>query len=292
MGIASLSAQVPAISFDTPEAAVSALQEAVTSTNLPALKDLFGPTGGYLINPDPVLASTEIGLFATRFAEGHHLTVEGPGRQVLEVGSEAWPFPVPLVETGGRWQFDADVGREEIQNRRIGANELSVIQSLRAYVSAQRVYASEDRDGDDVLEYAEKFLSSPGMKDGLYWSPDLDGSESPLGPAIAAAQEIGYSGFEAASITPRPFYGYYFKILTRQGRHTPAGAYSYRINGHMIGGFAAVAWPVEYGESGVMTFLVNQQGRIYQRDLGQKTGRIAGKMTDYDPGEGWTVSID
>lgn len=294
MGIVSLSAPAPIVSFDTPEAAVTALRAAVVSTNLAGIKELFGPAGSYLVNPDPVMAANDLRKFSDSLIEAHHLSVVDPDRQVLDVGNQEWPFPMPLVQVGGRWQFDADAGREEILNRRIGANELDVLQSLRAFVAAQREYASEDRDGDDVLEYARKFLSSPGKKDGLYWPPDLDGSESPLGPAIAAAQDAGYtdlvSSTEAA--TSQPFHGYYFRILTRQGKHTPAGAYDYIINGHMIGGFAAVAWPVEYGETGVMTFLVNQQGRVYQSDLGPRTVKIAGKMTEYDTGAGWGVSSD
>ncbi len=212
---------------------------------------------------------------------------------VLEVGTNFWPFPVPIVKQGGRWFFDTEAGKEEILSRRIGKNELAVLQVVRAYVDAQREYASRDRNGDEVLEYAQRLASTPGTKDGLFWPPDLDGEISPLGPMVAEAQGAGYEMKGKGSDTTRePFRGYFFKILTRQGKHAPGGKYDYIINGHMIGGFALVAWPAEYGESGIMTFIVNQQGRVYQRDLGAKTGKLAAAMKVYDPDSSWLVSPD
>jgi len=287
-----LHAAEPPQSFDRPEDAAIALQTAVRSPDAAALHTIFGTAGDYLVNADPVIAAKESAAFAAGMEQGHHWVESGPGRQVLEVGTNSWPFPVPLVQQNGRWQFDPEAGREEILDRRIGANELKVLQTLRAFVAAQREYAGEDRNGDDVLEYARKFISSPGLKDGLYWPLDLDGTESPIGPAVAEAQTEGYRFAGKSDDAPRPFHGYYFRILTRQGRHTPAGAYNYLINGHMIGGFAAIAWPAEYGETGIMTFEVNQQGRVYQQDLGPRTGRLAGRIREYDVGEGWTVSPD
>ena len=278
--------------FASPEDAVAALRDAVSSSNHGAIADIFGPEGDYLINADPVMASEEIGQFSRRLSDGFQLVPTSENRRVLNVGTNAWPFPVPIVQSQGHWQFDADAGREEILDRRIGGNELKVLESLRAFVAAQREYAGVDRDGDEILEYARRFISSPGKQDGLYWPPDLDGTESPMGPLVASAQREGYEKRSHADDGPRPFHGYYFKILTRQGRHTAAGAYNYIINGHMIGGFAAVAWPAEYGETGIMTFLVNQQGRVYQRDLGPKTGRIAARMKEFDLGKGWSVSTD
>ena len=174
-----------------------------------------------------------------------------------------------------------------------GETNVSTLQSVRAYVEAQREYAMKDRDGDEVLEYAQKFMSSAGKKDGLYWPSNLDGEVSPLGPLVADAQAQGYRrkpGAEDAE--PQPFHGYFFKILTRQGKAAPLGKYSYIINGKMIGGFALVAWPAEYGESGIMTFIVNQQGRVYQKDLGPDTAKKAPGIKAYDPDKSWTVSPD
>ena len=193
----------------------------------------------------------------------------------------------------GSGTFDTEAGKDELLSRRIGKNELSTLQSVRAYVEAQRDYASKDRDGDEVLEYAQKFRSTPGTKDGLYWPPDLDGEMSPLGPLVAEAQDQGYlTKAKEESAAPEPFHGYFFKILTRQGKHAPGGKYDYVINGNMIGGFALVAWPAEYGESGVMTFIVNQQGKVYQRDLGTNTAKIVKKLSAYDPDKDWQVSPD
>jgi hypothetical protein len=197
------------------------------------------------------------------------------------------------VKREGQWYFDTEGGKEELLNRRIGRNELAVLQTVRAYVDAQREYAMKDRDGDEVLEYAQKFRSSPGRKDGLYWPADLDGEISPLGPFVAEAQEQGYGRrSREEGDDPQPFHGYYFKILTRQGRHAPGGKYDYLINGNMIGGFAMVAWPAEYGESGIMSFIVNQQGRVYQQDLGARTPTIVRRMKEYDCGPGWQASPD
>ncbi|MBL9172292.1 MAG: DUF2950 domain-containing protein [Verrucomicrobiales bacterium] len=278
--------------FASPEDAVAALRDAVTRSDTASITAIFGTEGSYLINPDPVMAASELNRFSQALSQGYQIVPTGPDRRELDAGTNGWPFPVPIVESSGTWRFDAAAGREEILNRRIGADELKVLESLRAFVAAQREYALSDRDGNDILEYAGKFISAPGRKDGLYWPPELDGTESPMGPLVAAAQQEGYSPRSSESATARPFHGYYFKILTRQGRHAPAGAYDYRINGHLIGGFAAVAWPAEYGETGVMTFIVNQQGRVYQKDLGPKTASIASRMKEYDPGTGWVVSPD
>jgi hypothetical protein len=210
---------------------------------------------------------------------------------VLEVGPVLWPFPVPLLRTSLGWQFDIAEGREEILNRRIGRNELNVLRIMRAFVQAQREYANQDRDGDEVLEYAQKLGSSPGMTDGLYWSPTLNGELSPFGPLVAYAQAQGYSRSTGkAAGQAQPFHGYFFKILSGQGKHAPGGRYDYVINGNMIGGFAMVAWPAQYSESGIMTFVVNHQGRVYQRDLGDKTGRVAQSIHRYDPDKSWGLS--
>jgi hypothetical protein len=210
------------------------------------------------------------------------------------LGDDLWPFPVPIVKKDGGWFFDTDAGKDELLNRRIGKNELAAIPAMRAYVDAQRDYAGKDHDGDEVLEYAQRLVSSPGKEDGLYWPPAFDGDVSPLGPLVAYAQAEGYSPElrEEEEAERGPFHGYYFKILTRQGKHAPGGKYNYVTNGNMIGGFALVAWPAEYGDSGIMTFIVNQQGRVYQKDLGPTTSKIAQKMSTYDPDPTWKVSPD
>ena len=263
------------------------------TTNRTALGEIFGPAAADLVNPDPVQAASEFTEFAGRLDITNRLVRESEARRVLEIGPDAWPFPVPIVEQGGRWFFDTAAGKDELLNRRIGRNELATLKVVRAYVEAQREYAASDHDGSEVLKYAQRIISSPGKKDGLYWPPDLDGELSPLGPLVADAERAGYGeGKTDPDNAARPFHGYFFKILTRQGKHAPGGKHDYIVNGHMIGGFALVAWPAEYGKSGIMTFIVNQQGRVYQKDLGLKTAATVGAMKMYDPEKTWTVSPD
>ncbi len=277
--------------FATPEDAVKALAVAATSKDKDALRVIFGPSVSDIENPDPVQATNEVAWFAATLAITNRIVHESGSKCVLELGKDFWPFPIPIVKKDGAWYFDTDAGKEELLNRRIGRNELATLATVRAYVDAQREYASHDRNGSEVLQYAQKIVSSPGKKDGLYWSPDLDGEISPLGPLVADAQGEGYGkDLEDRDRTPQPYHGYYFKILTSQGPHAPGGRYSYIINGNMIGGFALVAWPAEYGDSGIMTFIVNQQGRVYQKDLGPKTSKLAIAMKQYDPDATWRVS--
>lgn len=279
--------------FATPEEAVSALVDATSAHSSAGLSAIFGPAAAELQNPDRVQATNEFRAFSAALQSSHRLVHESGTNCVLELGANAWPFPVPIVKKDGRWFFDTAAGTEELLNRRIGKNELSVLKSMRGYVAAQREYASRDRNSDEVLEYAQRISSTPGTKDGLYWPIELDGEVSPLGPMVADARSEGYSLKADSRNTPRePFHGYLFKILTSQGKNAPGGKYSYIINGRMLGGFALVAWPAEYGESGIMTFIVNQQGRVYQKDLGPKTGNLAAAMKVYDPEPGWTVSPD
>ena len=279
--------------FATPEEAVSALAAAASTQDTNALRVIFGPAVVDLENADRVQATNDFREFTTALNQSKRIVRESDAKSVLEIGESFWPFPVPIIKKDGRWFFDTAAGKEELLNRRIGKNELSVLESMRAYVVAQREYAGRDRDGDEVLEYAQRLMSSPGTKDGLYWPPDLDGEISPFGPLVADAQAEGYTVKGKAGTAERaPFHGYFFKILTRQGTHAPGGKYDYIINGNMIGGFALVAWPAEYGESGVMTFIVNQQGRVYQKDLGPNTEKAAKKMTEYDPDSTWSVSRD
>ena len=278
--------------YSNPDQAVAALRGAVTAKDTNALGVIFG-TLTDLQNPDRVQAENDLEKFSTALVATNHLVRVSETNLILEVGNDLWPFPIPIVRNGEGWSFDAAAGREEIVNRRIGRNELSVLEVMRAYVNAQREYASKDRDGDGVLEYAQKIASSPGKTDGLYWPVELNGELSPLGPLAADARVEGYRLKKSSSPSgPQPFHGYFFKILTRQGKHAPGGAYDYIINGNMIGGFAMVAWPVEYGDSGVMTFIVNQQGRVYQKDLGTTTSRTVEKMKAYDPDSTWKLSPD
>jgi DUF2950 family protein len=279
--------------FATPEEAVAALLSAVKTENHTELRAIFGPAAEDLVNPDTVQAANEFAAFATALGETNRLVRESDTRRVLELGNDAWAFPVPIVQRDGPWFFDTAAGKEELLNRRIGANELSTLEVVRAYVQAQREFASRDRDGDEVLKYAQKIISTPGAKDGLFWSPDFNDEISPLGPLAADAADEGYrKGQQNPGEEPHPFHGYLFKILTRQGKHAPGGKYDYVINGNMIGGFALVAWPAEYGKSGIMTFIVNQRGRVYQKDLGSVTAKSAEAMKEYDPDKTWTVSSD
>ena len=279
--------------FATPEEAVAALVAAASAEDTNAFRVIFGPSAADIQNPDRVQAADELSQFNAAVKQSKRIVHESDSKCVLEIGDNAWPFPIPIVKKDVRWFFDTAAGKDELINRRIGKNELATLRAVRAYVEAQRVYASKDHDGDEVLEFAQKFRSTPGTKDGLYWPQDLDGELSPLGPLVAEAQAQGYGGkAKEKGAAPEPFHGYFFKVLTRQGKAAPGGSYNYIINGNMIGGFALVAWPVEYGETGIMTFIVNQQGRVYQNDLGPKTANTAATMKEYNPDKTWTVSPD
>jgi len=209
---------------------------------------------------------------------------ETPDRGVLLIGAQPWPMPIPLVKDGDAWRFDTAEGLEEIQDRRIGRHELAAIELMREYVDAQMEYASEDRDGDELLEYAQRLLSATGSHDGLYWPDESGDDPSPLDEFVARADAEGYREHQRLG---DPYRGYYFRVLTKQGPKPPGGAYDYVINGNMIAGFGLLAWPAESGNSGVKAFLVNQQGRVYEKDLGADTAQLAGAIEAYDPAEGW-----
>jgi hypothetical protein len=280
--------------FATPEAAVAALRLATAAADTNALSEIFGPGAEDLQNPDRIQATNELKTFSVALAETNHLERLSDSLVQLEVGDDLWPFPVPIVKKDGVWFFDTDTGKDELLSRRIGKNELATLPVMRAYVDAQREYASNDHDGNQILQYAQRLVSSPGKHDGLYWPPESDEDLSPLGPLVAYAQAEGYNPelSEEEEVQRGPYYGYYFKILTRQGKHALGGKYDYVINGNMIAGFAMVAWPADYGGTGVMTFMVNQQGRVYQKDLGPKTSKLVSKMKEYDPDSSWTLSPD
>lgn len=279
--------------FPTPQAAVSALSQAVSAHDASKLREIFGPALEDLKNPDRVQATNELKAFAAALNTTNALVRQSETNFELDVGPDAFPFPVPIIQKEGQWFFDTEAGEQELLNRRIGRNELDVLKTMRAFVDAQREYASKDRMGNEVLQYAQRIVSSPGKKDGLYWPADDSGEESPFGPLVAGAQGEGYKvELKGQQTTRQPFHGYYFKILTQQGKDAPGGKYNYVINGNMIAGFAQIAWPADYGNTGVMTFIVNQQGRVYQRDLGPKTEQLAPAITEYNPGPGWVISPD
>jgi len=278
--------------FNSPNDAVNALVAAATNHDTNALHSIFGPAGLGLISPDVVQATEEYTMFVQHLTEKTALTTNSDANITLEVGTNGWPFPIPLVKQNDQWFFDTAAGSEEILARRIGRDEIGAINVCNAYVDAQREYAGQDRLGDGVLAYAQFLRSSPGSHDGLFWPAKQPGEElSPLGPLIAQARVDGYhSTAKMLNDEEAPYHGYYFKILTRQGKHAPGGKYDYIINGRMIAGFALVAWPAEWGNTGVMTFTVNQQGKIYQKNLGSKTVKIAKAMTAYDPDDTWTLT--
>jgi type II secretory pathway pseudopilin PulG len=278
-------AAAPQETFATPEAAVDALMAALKADSDQAMLAIFGEEHKGLI-----IESDRAGTSATRariFAAMQTLRVlqtPTPDRRVLVIGDEAWPVPIPLVRTGDRWRFATEEGADEIVNRRVGGNERNAIHVLRAYIDAQRTYATRDRDGDGVLQYAQKLASTPGKHDGLYWPADVAKGEeaSPFGPLVAES-----SAYREGRAAGAPYRGYHFRILTRQGKDAPGGAYSYVINGRMIAGFAMVAYPAEYGRSGVMTFVVSHNGKVYEKDLGKNSTAIAAKMAAFDLGSGW-----
>ena len=274
--------------FATPEEAVKALTAAAVTKDTNALDAIFGPELRGLVSADAVQASNRFVIFARRISEKTALARESDDKMVLAIGNDDWPFPIPLARRDGQWLFDTAAGREEILNRRIGMNELGTIRVCHAYVEAQREYAGKDRIGDGVLQYAQYLRSSPGKHDGLYWHAAEGDEASPFGPLIAEARGEGYRKESKIMTGARtPYHGYYFKILTRQGPHAAGGKYNYIINGRMIAGFALVAWPAQWGNSGIMTFIVNQQGRVCEKNLGPKTAELARAMTTYEPDPTW-----
>jgi len=271
--------------FPSLDAATQALVDAIRSGNQTAMLAIFGPAGkGLVWSGDEVSDRRGRERFVTAYDEKHSFE-GGGGKVVLVLGNDNYPFSIPLVPDGPNWRFDTAAGAEEIINRRIGRNELFAIQTALAYVDAQREYYTSDPDKDSLLQYAQKFASSPGKKDGLYWPTKPGEPPSPLGPLVARARSEGYSKRTAA---PVPYWGYYYRILTAQGKDAPGGAYSYLAHGRMMGGFALVAYPAEWGVSGVMTFIVNQDGVVYQKDLGPNSASIARAMKAFNPDSTWT----
>lgn len=285
--------------FSSPEDALHALVQAVNTKDRPALDKLFGPQYKDLLSGDPVEDEKDLADFDAGLQESAQLQKQQSETSfTVLVGNNKWPFPVPIETEAhpNEWFFDTKDGLQQILDRRVGQNELSAIATARAYVVAQWQYFTNDDWGHDgVCAYAQKFVSTPGLHDGLYWDTAEGDTPSPLGSLVAEARTEGYgpearaARGEETSTGHHPFHGYYFKILTRQGLHAPGGKYNYVINGNMIAGFALVAYPDKWGNSGVMTFIVNQQGRVYEKNLGPNTDKIAAETTEYDPDNSWKM---
>ena len=270
--------------YNTPQAAVDALVAAAKADDEKAALAVFGKAGEDIISSGDKVSDDAIRKrFVESYDAKHQIAMDGDAKATLVIGQNDYPFPVPLVRKAGLWSFDTEAGRREVLVRRIGRNELNAIQTSLAYVDAQDEYAAKDR-GAGVGDYAQRFVSEPDKKNGLYWPTAAGEEESPLGELFAAASKQGYRAGEGRT----PYHGYYYKILTKQGPAAPGGAHDYVVNGMMIGGFALVAYPAEYRNSGVMTFLVNYDGTVYQKDLGRDTTALAEEMTAYNPDKTWT----
>jgi hypothetical protein len=265
------------------------LQAAVAANDRAALTKLFGSQFHELLTGDAVQDANNTKRFAAKMAQGCNPVKDGDDKITLEVGPDNWPMPIPLVKAGGQWHFDTAAGKEEIINRHIGKDELHAIGVCRAYVNAQRQYASMNPSAATEKTYAQHLKSTPGKKDGLYWvSAD---NESPFGPLVAQAQAEGYV-VHAKGTGPHPFHGYYFRILTRQGPAAPGGKMDYLGHGSLTGGFALVAYPEQWDQSGIMTFIVNQDGKVYQRNFAEKTSQLASALKEYNPDSEWTLVQD
>jgi hypothetical protein len=282
--VASVSMAVAQQTYKTPEAAVDALVATAKSGDQKEALVVLGRDGEDIISSgDKVSDDAARQRFVASYDAKHQIAMEGDNKAVLVIGDNDYPFPIPLVRKNGQWSFDTEAGRREILYRRIGHNELNAIQTCLAYVDAQDEYAEKDRTGAGAGVYAERFVSQPGKKDGLYWPTAQGEEESPLGELFAAASRQGYRAGEGRS----PYHGYYYKILTKQGAAAVGGPADYVVNGKMIGGFALVAYPAEYRNSGVMTFLVNYNGTVFQKDLGPKTAELAEAVTSFNPDPTW-----
>jgi hypothetical protein len=311
--------------YTSPEEAMRALVDAAKAKDRGALAEIFGAEHqAEMFSGDQVQDNEEMDEFAADVQESAKLEKVDDTRFTLLIGTENWPFPMPIVKEDDQWRFDSETGQVELMNRRVGQNELSTILTCRAYVLAQREYFDIQEEtvesNDGVAEYARRFMSSPGQRDGLYWDTAEGERPSPLGVQVAAARAEGYgaggqsneqSRFEVQNInllnvkeadrapnqnrqdspeqSRKPYHGYFFRILTRQGPDARGGPYDYVINGNMVAGFALVAYPDKWGSSGVMTFVVNQQGRVYERNLGPETASIAGQISEYNPDSTWTL---
>ncbi len=274
-------------SYASPEEAVTALVSAIRADDEKEMLSIMGPGGKELVSSgDKTADRTGRQKFLKAYEVMNRIEKVSAVKMVLHVGKDNWAMPIPIVERGKRWVFDAEAGKEEILDRRIGRNELNVIDVLHAVVAAQYAYADEDRSAGECGQFAQRIISTPGKRDGLFWQAKEGEETSPLGPFIAEAAQEGYPS-ETEGITLSPFHGYYFKIVKGQGKYAQGGAYSYVVKGKMILGFGIVAYPAQYGNSGVMTFMANQSGVIYQKNLGKDTAGIARAMKVFDPDKTW-----
>jgi hypothetical protein len=276
--------------FASPDEAAKALEAAAGAKDRAALRAIFGPEFDRVITGDEVQDANNAKRFAALLAQGCQPVKDGEDSITFEIGTNNYPMVVPLVKADGQWHFDTAAGMNEIINRHIGKDELNAVGVCRAYVTAQRQYASANPDAGAGVKYARKFKSTPGKKDGLYWAAGANELASPFGPMVAEAHTEGY--VRQTGKGPHPFHGYYFRILTRQGQAAPGGKTDYLLHGNLAKGFALVAYPENWDQSGIMTFIVNQDGKVFQRNLGEKTSRIAGGMKEYNPDGKWTLVQD
>jgi hypothetical protein len=278
------------MSFENPDAAVMALIDAAASEDRDALLAVLGSDLDALGSGDPVADAADRRRFVALSQEAAHLEDETDGSAILVIGPDDWPFPIPLTKNERGWYFDTQEGLEELLDRRIGLNELHAIATARAFVDAQLEYAAADPDGDGVRNYAARFWSTEGIRDGLYWPTNEGEPESPMGPLVDDAVDAGYAVGE--NTPPRPYYGYYFKILAAQGPSAPGGVKPYLVDNRLADGFGLLAWPATYGNSGIMSFQVNQRGMVYQADLGKDTADVVEVIDAYNPGDGWEPVVD
>ncbi|MEW9582512.1 DUF2950 domain-containing protein [Paraburkholderia sp. DGU8] len=276
LGLGGLPAAHAEKDFGSADAAMNALGEAVSRNEEPALQAIFGENFRTLIPP----SGAEIrSRFLDEWAQSHRIEQIDEHHARIAVGNDNWTFPIPLVKSASGWHFDMKAGAQEMRVRRIGRNELAVIQTMLAIYDAQREYALTDHDGDGLLSYASKLSSSPGKQDGLYWPTQADAPASPLGPAFIQAR--------ARQSSDAGYHGYDYRLLTSQGPHAPGGAYDYLAHGKLFGGFAVIAWPVRYGDTGIKSFMVSHAGQVYEADLGPQSADKAKAMKSFDPGPGW-----
>lgn len=276
-------------SFDTAEAAVAAFVDALGKDDVAKLQQLLGPGSEDLLSSgDAVQDKGDRAGFVSEYRAKHTLVAQDSDTMTLVIGENDWPFPIPVSKRNGRWYFDGDKGAEELVYRRIGDNELGAIKVCRGFVDAQLDYASEGRDGDPAGIYALKLISDEGQHNGLFWPTAEDEVPSPVGPFVAAAAEEGYRRTGA----PTPYHGYYYRLLYTQGEHANGGAKEYFKDGVLTEGFALLAWPADYQSSGVMTFIVNKDGVVFQKDLGDDTDKVVAQMTAFDPDSSWVAVTD
>jgi hypothetical protein len=273
--------------YGSSEDAAKALVDAIKSHDIKQMNVVLGPHSKDIISSGDEVADKEFReSFIKHYEVKNKIEMVSDSKAVLSIGEKDWPFPVPIVKKGQKWSFDTKAAKEEILNRRIGRNELSTVKFCEAFVDAQMEFALKDNDGDGLFEYAEKFWSDPGKKNGLYWETKEGEESSPMGPLAADAAKAGYRK-QKSSDKPRPYHGYYFRILKAQGKNAKGGAYDYVVKDNMIGGFALVAYPAQYGNSGVMTFIVSHDGAVYQKNLGKDTAKLAQAIKLFDPDKTW-----